>query len=53
MTRSGLECEEEERWDGPEAYGEFSRTPESLNDAEVVECHGGEEQLGGVCVACL
>ena len=35
------------------AYGEFSRAPQTLNDAEVVERHGGEQEFCGVVVAGL
>ena len=35
------------------AYGEFPRSPETLNDPEVVETHGGEENFCGVCKAGL
>ncbi len=50
---NGSECVEEVPWHGPEAYGELPRTPEPFNDANMVDCHGGKEQLGGVCVAYL
>ena len=35
------------------AYGELSRAPQTLNDAEVVERHGGEQEFCGVVVAGL
>lgn len=35
------------------AYGEFSRAPQTLNDAEMVERHGGEQEFCGVVVAGL
>lgn len=53
MTRPGSDCVKEVLWGGLEAYGELPRTPEPFNDADMVDCHGGKEQLGGVCVACL
>lgn len=39
--------------EGGRRYGEFARSPQSLNDAEVVERHGCEEDFGGVRVTSL
>lgn len=33
------------------AYSEFPATPESFNDAKLVERHGGKEHLAAVGVA--
>lgn len=45
------------RWTGGAeeggAYGEFAGTPESFDDADVVDCHYGKKEFCGVCVACL
>lgn len=38
------------RW---RTYCEFARSPQPLNDAEVVESHGCEEDFCRVRVACL
>ena len=39
--------------EGWEGYSEFAGAPEALNDADMVDCHCGEEELGGVGVAGL
>lgn len=36
-----------------DAYGEFPGAPETLNDADVIDCHCGEEEFGGISIACL
>ena len=39
--------------EGLDTDDEFAGTPESFNEAHVIDCHAGEEELRGICVADL